>query len=123
MTNPRPLFFLSLRRAISRHCPNCGKSPLFRGYLKQVEFCASCGEEFGHIRADDGPAWLTILLVGHILAPFLLFMAIGNDWPDWVAMTIWPSIAVILMLIILPFAKGAFIGLIWRAGCIGSEKG
>ena len=35
--------------------------------------CPVCGEEFHHHRADDGPAYLTILIVGHLMAPVLLW--------------------------------------------------
>jgi uncharacterized protein (DUF983 family) len=32
----------------------------------------SCGEHFGKIHADDGPAWLTIIIVGHLVVPSTL---------------------------------------------------
>lgn len=93
-----------------------------KSYLKQVDSCAACNEDFFHIRADDGPAWLTILIVGHILGPILLAVMPNSDWPDWVSMTVWPGLALILAALVLPRAKAMFIGLIWRSGCIGSEK-
>lgn len=101
-------------RSLRGRCPNCGKGHLFAGYLKQVEHCEVCNEAWGHIRADDGPAWLTILIVGHVLAPFMLAIIPGSTWPDWVSMTLWPSVALILMLSVLPMAKGLFLGIIWR---------
>jgi len=103
-------------------CPRCGHGKLFKSYLKQVESCAFCGEQLGHIRADDGPAWLTILLVGHILAPFLLGVVPHLTWPDWAIMAAILTFTLVLTLAILPRSKGIFIGLIWRAGCIGSER-
>lgn len=123
MTNDRPLSFwsLALRGALGR-CPRCGDGRLFASYVKQVEHCAVCGEALGHIRADDGPAWLTILLVGHILAPFILAFGQHSDWPDQVAMIVWPAIALLLALLILPRAKGIFIAAIWRSGCVGAQK-
>ena len=104
------------------HCPQCGEGQLFKSYLKQVDNCTVCGEAFGHIRSDDGPAWLTILVVGHILAPFLLVVLPNTSWPDWALMTVIMSITLALTLAILPRAKGVFISIIWRANCIGSEK-
>lgn len=83
-------------------------------YLKPVNACAICGERLGHIRADDGPAWLTIMLVGHMLAPILLKVVPDSPWPDWVSVLVWMSVALLLGLIILPRAKGLFIGIIWR---------
>ncbi len=111
-----------LTRAFFRRCPNCGDGRLFRGYLKPVERCAACGEPYGHIRADDGPAWLTILVVGHILAPLLLTIEKEAPWPEWVSMIGWPALALVLMALILPRAKGVFIAIIWRTRAPGSES-
>ena len=102
--------------------PALRSGQLFQSYLKQVDACASCGEKLGYIRADDGPAWLTILLVGHILAPFFLSVLPHVDWPDWIIMAVIMSFTLVLTLWLLPRSKGVFIGLIWRSGCIGSEK-
>ncbi len=115
-------FWLVAIRAFIGRCPQCGDGRLFARYLKPVEHCAQCDERFGHIRADDGPAWLTILIVGHILGPVLLSVIPGTTWPDWVSMLVWPGIALLLSLLILPRAKGIFIGLIWRTKCVGAER-
>ena len=53
---------LAVARALMGRCPACGQGKLMRGYLKQVENCAACGESFGQIRADTG---VTILMVTH----------------------------------------------------------
>jgi uncharacterized protein (DUF983 family) len=119
---PAPDPWLALCRGFIGRCPRCGKGALFARYLKQVQHCGVCGEEFGHIRADDGPAWMTILIVGHILAPILLNVIPNSTWPDWVSMIVWPGLTLLLALCILPRAKGVFIAMIWHMGCIGSEK-
>ncbi len=119
--NREPLGAVVVRGAFGR-CPRCGHGKLFKSYLKPVENCAVCGEPLGHIRADDGPAWLTILLMGHILAPFLLGVVPHLAWPDWAIMAVILTFTLVLTLVILPRSKGIFIGLIWRAGCIGSER-
>ncbi len=115
-------FWLVTLRGLIGRCPHCGEGQLFARYLKPVELCAVCHEPLGHIRADDGPAWLTILIVGHVLAPILLIVVPDSTWPDWVSMTVWPVFALLLGLIVLPRAKGIFIANIWRTGCLGSEK-
>jgi uncharacterized protein (DUF983 family) len=117
----RPSFWVMAGRGITGKCPMCGKGALFSRYLKQVEHCEKCGEEFGHIRADDGPAWLTILFVGHVFA-FILSFAPETNWQVWQLIAAWCSAALALSLITLPRAKGLFIGIIWRMGCSGSEK-
>ncbi len=118
---PKDFWLTVIRTALGR-CPNCGEGRLFASYLKPVEHCVVCGEALGHIRADDGPAWLTILLMGHILAPFLLGVVPNLVWPDWVILSMVITLTLILTLAILPRSKGIFIGVIWRSGCIGAEK-
>ena len=115
-------FWLTALRGLIGRCPHCGKGRLFRRYLKPVSNCSYCQEAYGHIRADDGPAWLTIVVVGHILAPILLVTVPNSSWPDWVSMLVWPLLAFLIALIILPRAKGLFISLIWRTNCIGAER-
>jgi uncharacterized protein (DUF983 family) len=119
--SPPPFWPVVIRGTLGR-CPNCGEGRLFAGYLKQVECCASCGEALGHIRADDGPAWLTILLMGHILAPFLFWVAPHTAWPNWAVVAVTMILALVLALAMLSRAKGFFIGMIWRAGCTGVQR-
>lgn len=111
---------LVMVRGLWGRCPRCGDGKLFASYLKSVDHCTKCGEAYGHIRADDAPAWLTILLVGHVLAPILLHVVPNSDWPDWVSMIVWPTFAFLLALIILPRVKGFFISIIWRNNGAGA---
>jgi uncharacterized protein (DUF983 family) len=108
-------FSTIIRRSLFGFCPNCGKGKLLCGYITKKNQCSSCHESFENIKAEDGPAWLTILLVGHILAPLLLIIEPDNTWPEWVSMIVWPMLAVFLSLLILPRAKSLFIGIIWKS--------
>lgn len=110
----KPPFWPQARRALAGRCPRCGQGKLFQSYLKTVDTCTDCGESYGHIRADDGPAWLTILLVGHIIVPLVLEVEKDATWPMWVPMVLWPGLALLLALVLLPLAKGLFITLLWR---------
>ena len=78
----------ALLRGWRRCCPSCGKGALLYKYLKVHESCGACGQELHHHRADDGPAYLTILIVGHVLAPFILF--VYSTWrPEpWTMVTV-----------------------------------
>ncbi len=109
-------------RGFTGRCPNCGIGKLFRAFLKPVAHCSSCNEPLGHIRADDGPAWLTILITGHLVIPALLMVEQRTSWPEWVAMSFWSALVVLLVLLLLPRSKGAFIGAIWQTNGPGSEK-
>ncbi len=115
--------WLSAGRAALGRCPSCGKGRLFRAYLKQVETCSACGERFGHIRADDGPAWLTILVVGHIIVGLALAVEPYTTWSSWVAVPVWSGLTIGMTLALLPSAKGIFIAALHRTGAPDSETG
>ncbi len=110
-----------IKRGLLGRCPQCGRGKLYRAYLKAVDSCAECGEAFGHIRADDGPAWLTVIVVGHIVVPLALEVETVAAWPYWLAMTVWPSLTLALTLTLLPRAKGVFLAAIWANKAPGSE--
>lgn len=103
----------ALRRGWARKCPNCGQGQLLHSYLKVNEACAACGQELHHHRADDGPAYLTILIAGHVMAPLLLF--VYTRWepqPMPMALT-FTAVFVALSLYLLPRLKGVLIGVQW----------
>lgn len=103
----------ALLRGWRRKCPNCGAGPMLRGYLTVREACPVCGEDLHHHRADDGPAYLTILIVGHLLAPILLF--VFTKWrPDPLMLAVGFTIGTVaLSLYLLPRLKGALVALQW----------
>lgn len=119
----RPGNWQIARRALMCRCPGCGAGKLFTGYVTPVAACAVCHEPLGHIRADDGPAWLTILIVGHIVVATILAVEPHVDWPQWLSTTVWLSLALVAVLVVLRPAKALFIGVIWRSGGPGSERG
>ena len=106
----------ALLRGARLHCPQCGEGDLFAGYLRQVPACSHCGLKTGDIRADDGPPWLTLITVGHLLAPFMVLAFMSDALPMWLATALMAGLAVGLCLVILPRAKGVFIAAIWRFG-------
>lgn len=103
----------SLRRGWVRRCPSCGSGRLFNGYLSVCDSCDVCGEEFHHHRADDMPAWATILIVGHLLASAVLTVEQTFQPPYWVHMALWPTLGVALCLLLLPRIKGAVVAMQW----------
>jgi uncharacterized protein (DUF983 family) len=103
---------LALSNGIRGRCPNCGKGKPLSGYLKQNNECAVCHEDFSHISADDAPPWLTILIVGHIVAPFLIFFK-QDVFSETIDLMIVVAVSLLLVLLILPLAKRFFITVIW----------
>lgn len=94
-------------------CPNCGFGPLLKSYLKVNRDCAVCRQEFYHHRADDGPAYLTILIVGHLMAPLLLIVFIKWRPEPLTLFTLFAVGCVGISLYLLPRLKGAMIGFQW----------
>ena len=103
-----------LKRGLRGTCPKCGQAKLFRAYLKQVDHCPSCGQNWGAVRADDGPAWASMLVTGHLLAPFFYFIIFKTNLPDWASTSLLVGLGVAICLAILPAMKGLFIALIWH---------
>ena len=96
-----------------RRCPKCGNGPLLKGYLKVNDSCQVCREPFHHHRADDGPAYLTILIVGHLMAPLLHVVFVAWRPEPLVLFTIFAVGCVGLSLYLLPRLKGLIIAVQW----------
>lgn len=110
--------WLAAKRGLAMRCPNCGQGKVLAGYLKQAPACSHCDEPTGQIAADDGPAWATILLVGHLTSPFFFVFATRDADSAFVPFLVLASIMMAMTLALLPRMKGLFIALIWanRAG-------
>lgn len=117
-TDARPLG-PALRKGFRGKCPNCGAGPLLKSYLKVHDECAVCREEFFHHRADDGPAYLTIILVGHLMIPLLHIYFVHVRPEPLVLFTIFAIGATVLTLYLLPRLKGAVIAFQWARGMHG----
>lgn len=100
-------------RGLSAHCPKCGQGKLYFSYLKVVKNCSSCGEELSSIRADDGPAWLTIIVTGHLTVPVVIYLSMHTALPAWLAFLLILLYTLAVALAFLPRAKGVFIGMTW----------
>ncbi|MEJ1990612.1 MAG: DUF983 domain-containing protein [Maritimibacter sp.] len=110
-------------RGWRRRCPSCGTGPIMKGYLTVRDTCTVCGEELHHHRADDGPAYLTILIVGHLMAPLM-----GATWvafrPDPMVMaTVFTVGVVAASLWLLPRLKGGMVGFQWAKRMHGFARG
>lgn len=109
---PRPVF-PALARGFAGRCPCCGKGRLFRSFLKPVEACSTCGEDFSHQRADDAPPYFTILIVGHLLVPLMLAVQLSIELPIYGHLAIWLPLTAVMTLWLLQPVKGAVIALQW----------
>ena len=113
---------LAVLRGWRRKCPSCGTGPLFKSYLKVCDTCPVCREELRHHRADDGPAYLTILIVGHVMAPSLL-IAFETFRPDPLVLFSFFAVGcVTLSLYLLPRLKGAIVAYQWAKRLHGFSR-
>jgi len=112
----------AIRQGFMGRCPHCGKGRMFRAFLKVADNCPACGEELHHHRADDFPAYVVIVIVGHILVPLVLGVETQFAPPYWVHMMLWPALVVVLSLALLQPVKGAIVGLQWAVGMHGFEQ-
>ena len=108
-------------RGLKHRCPGCGASPLYRRYLKPIARCAGCGEAFEHLRADDFPPYLTILIVGHLVVPLIL-LAEQHGASTALQIVLWLPTTLALTLVLLPRCKGAVIGLMWSLGSGAGDR-
>lgn len=107
-------------RGLRGLCPRCGAAPLFRAWLKPVERCGHCKQDWSVQQADDFPAYIGIFVVGHLLAPVVIAMISGGV-SAWLTLAILLPVAVIMLLATLQPTKGAVIGFLWWHG-IGAFK-
>ncbi len=91
-------------------CPVCGKGKLFKSYLKVAESCSACGQNFKAADTGDGPVVFVILIAGLVacvglFTTFFMF----PDWPMTTHLIIWPTVAVVVSLILMPPLKGLMV--------------
>jgi len=110
---PKRPVMQAMKRGFAGRCPHCGEGRLFSSFVKPVDSCAVCGEDLHHQRADDFPAYLNIVIVGHVgVGGFTLAEAM-TSLSGWVHLAIWIPIMVIMAVGLMQPLKGAVIGFQW----------
>lgn len=105
--------WLAMKRGLRCRCPRCGEGKLFRAFLKVNDTCPACGEALFHHRADDLPAYLVIVIVGHIVVPVALSVETNFAPPIPVQLAIYLPLTLFSALLLLQPVKGAVVGLQW----------
>ena len=103
----------TLKRGACGKCPACGIGRMLHNYIVPLEKCTNCELTFTPLCADDGPAWVTILISGHLSMPFVFWLL--DQKLNNTTLEITYALAFILLLsaLILPRAKGVFMAIIW----------
>src|SRR5437879_8804306 len=97
----------AMKRGFRCRCPRCGEGKLFRAFLKVDDHCSACGLDYTPHRADDLPAYLVIVIVGHIMVPMALSIETNFAPPVWLQLSIYLPLTLILSLLLLPPVKAA----------------
>jgi uncharacterized protein (DUF983 family) len=86
---------------------------MLQGFLAVRDACPVCHEPLHHQRADDGPAYLTILIVGHVMAPVMLWIFVTWRPDPLTSATLLSLLALAMSAALLPRLKGALVALQW----------
>lgn len=103
----------AMKRGLFGRCPKCGEGKLFASFLKTVERCDHCGEEMHHHRADDLPAYLVVLILGHVVVGAVMGFTEVTTLSTGQILAIWIPMTIILALAMIRPIKGAIVGLQW----------
>jgi uncharacterized protein (DUF983 family) len=103
----------AIAKGLRQRCPACGEGKLFSAYLKLNDTCPSCCEDLSHARADDGPAYLSILVTAKFMGTLMLLVFETWQPPPLVLFGVFSVGVVAMALYLLPRFKGLIVGVQW----------
>jgi uncharacterized protein (DUF983 family) len=112
----------ALKRGLRGRCPRCGEGKLFRAFLKVDDHCPVCGLDYTPHRADDLPAYLVIVIVGHIVVPLVLMIETNYSPPVALQLATYLPLTLILSLLLLQPVKGAVVAVQWALRMHGFDE-
>ena len=112
----------AMKRGFRGRCPRCGEGKLFRLFLKVDDHCSACGQDFTPHRADDLPAYLVIIIVGHIVVPIALWIETNYAPAVALQLAIYLPLTLIASLLLLQPVKGAVVGFQWALRMHGFDE-
>ena len=112
----------AMKRGFRCRCPRCGEGKLFKAFLKVNNECPHCHQDLSHHRADDLPAYLVIVIVGHILVPIFLWIETNYSPDVALQLAFYLPITLLASLVLLQPVKGAVVGLQWAFRMHGFDE-
>jgi uncharacterized protein (DUF983 family) len=112
----------AMKRGFRGRCPRCGQGKLFRAFLKVDNNCSVCGLDFTPHRADDLPAYLVIVIVGHIVVPLALAIETNYSPPMMLQLAIYLPLTLVASLALLQPVKGTVVGMQWALRMHGFDE-
>ena len=102
---------VAVMRGLASKCPSCGKGSVFNGFLTIADRCNHCDEDLHHHRADDFPAYLNILIVGHVLiGAAVFFLSFMEMWHTVILVC---ALALVMSLALMRPLKGMVVAIQW----------
>ncbi|QNA83750.1 DUF983 domain-containing protein [Sphingomonas sp. So64.6b] len=115
---PRTIW-IALWRGCRDRCPACDGARLFGKFLKPLDRCPACGQDWTHHVADDFPPYLVILVTGHIVVTGMTLLEAAFHPPSWVHIALWVPLVILLSIGLIQPAKGGVIAYQWWHGMGG----
>ena len=112
----------AFKRGFRGRCPRCGEGKLFRAFLKVDDHCPVCQLDFTPHRADDLPAYLVIVIVGHIIVPMILWIETDYSPAVSLQLAVYLPLTLIMSLLLLQPVKGAVVGVQWALRMHGFDE-
>lgn len=119
---PKRDLWQAMARGLRCRCPSCGEGKIFRAFLKVADNCPACGENLSHHRADDLPAYLVIVIVGHIIVPIALWIETNYAPSMLLQLAFYLPFTLASSLLLLQPVKGAVVGLQWAFRMHGFDE-
>jgi uncharacterized protein (DUF983 family) len=119
---PKRDLWQAMARGLRCRCPSCGEGKIFRAFLKVADKCPACGENLSHHRADDLPAYLVIVIVGHIIVPIALWIETNYAPSMLLQLAFYLPFTLVSSLLLLQPVKGAVVGLQWAFRMHGFDE-
>ena len=112
----------AIKRGFRGRCPRCGEGKLFRAFLKVDDNCPVCNLDFTPHRADDLPAYLVIVIVGHIIVPLVLLIETNYSPPVELQLAIYLPMTLSPRCCCCSRSKAPWSGCNGRCACTASTK-
>ncbi len=119
---PKRDVWQAMKRGFVCRCPRCGEGKLFKAFLKVNDECPHCHQDLSHHRADDLPAYLVIVIVGHILVPVFLWIETNYSPDVALQLAVYLPVTLLASLVLLQPVKGAVVGLQWAFRMHGFDE-
>ena len=112
----------SMMRGFACKCPSCGEASVFSGTLTIKTICEVCKVDLSHHQADDLPAYLNILIVGHVVIGFMLFMTRYNLMGMWATTFTTAGLCIFVSVLLMRPLKGMILGSQWALRMHGFDE-